>query len=217
MWPGTDSICCVSGQHHFLQQCRLPHILTVLKSFLLSCWVTEGHRKATQLVYCPSCPAQETHLHLFRGSASDQLVGQRFSPQAAKHDLIDERCKVIPACVQYQPLWLLQVLTDHTDEVWHVAFSHNGTMLASASKDAVAIIYQVQRLEQRVSKQWVLTGHTGSIGYLAWSPDDSMLATCGNDMVLRLWSSSTGECLQEMSHHSKEVSSVAWLPDSELL
>lgn len=110
---------------------------------------------------------------------------------------------------------IVQVLTDHTDEVWHVAFSHNGTMLASASKDMTAIIYHVQRQEQRIVKQWVLTGHTGSIGYLGWSPDDTMLATCGNDMILRLWSSSTGECLQEMSHHSKEVSSVAWLPDSE--
>lgn len=108
-----------------------------------------------------------------------------------------------------------QVLTDHSDEVWHVAFSHDGTMLASASKDMTAVIYKVQRQEQRIAKHLVLTGHTGSIGYLGWSPDDTMLATCGNDMILRLWNSSTGECLQEMSHHSKEVSSVAWLPDSE--
>lgn len=107
------------------------------------------------------------------------------------------------------------MLTDHTDEVWHVAFSHDGTMLASASKDHTAIIYQVQQ-QQHVVKQFTLTGHSASIAYLAWSPDDTMLATCGSDNVLRVWSSSTGECLQQMSHHSKEVSSVAWLPDSEL-
>ena len=103
------------------------------------------------------------------------------------------------------------------DEVWHVAFSHNGTMMASASKDHTAIIYQVQPGQQRVIKQFTLEGHSASIAYLAWSPDDTMLATCGNDNVLRVWSSSSGECIQEMSHHSKEVSSVAWLPDSKSL
>lgn len=114
------------------------------------------------------------------------------------------------------PDWFaLQVLTDHTDEVWHVAFSHDGTMLASASKDKTAIIWQVQRQEQTLAKKFTLSGHSESIAYLAWSPDDTMLATCGNDNVLRVWNTHSGQCLKEMTHHSKEVSSVAWLPDSE--
>ena len=82
-----------------------------------------------------------------------------------------------------------QVLTDHTDEVWHVAFSHDGAMMASASKDHTAIIYSVQ--QQHVVKRFKLVGHSASIAYLAWSPDDTMLATCGNDNVLRVWSSKT--------------------------
>ncbi|KAL3133283.1 hypothetical protein ABBQ38_007163 [Trebouxia sp. C0009 RCD-2024] len=115
------------------------------------------------------------------------------------------------------PSVVYQVLTEHTDEVWHVAFSHDGTMLASASKDKTAIIWQVQRHEQRLVKKVTLSGHSDPIAYLAWSPDDSMLATCGNDNSLRVWSSSTGDCVKEMTHHSKEVSSVAWLPDSKRL
>ena len=90
-------------------------------------------------------------------------------------------------------------------------------MLASASKDKTAIIWQVQRHEQRLGKKFTLSGHSDPIAYLAWSPDDTMLATCGNDNVLRVWSSTTGECVKEMTHHSKEVSSVAWLPDSKTL
>ena len=60
-----------------------------------------------------------------------------------------------------------------------------------------------------------LQGHTDAIATLAWSPDDSMLATCGQDRILRLWSSEDGRCIQELSHHTQQVSAVAWLPDSE--
>eukprot|EP00891_Asterochloris_glomerata_P001993 jgi/Astpho2/1993/Aster-00501 len=102
-----------------------------------------------------------------------------------------------------------QVLQDHTDEVWHIAFSHGGTMLASASRDNSAIIYSIDSLRRH--------GHTDAIATLAWSPDDSMLATCGQDRILRLWSSEDGRCIQELSHHTQQVSAVAWLPDSRRL
>ena len=42
-----------------------------------------------------------------------------------------------------------------------------------------------------------------------------MLASCGQDRILRLWSSEDGRCIQELSHHTQQVSAVAWLPDSE--
>lgn len=37
------------------------------------------------------------------------------------------------------------MLLDHTDEVWHLQFSHDGTMLASCGKDQTAILWEVQR------------------------------------------------------------------------
>ena len=44
------------------------------------------------------------------------------------------------------------MLQDHTDEVWHIAFSHGGTMLASASRDNSAIIYSIDPLRRHVSR-----------------------------------------------------------------
>ena len=53
----------------------------------------------------------------------------------------------------------MQILMDHTDEVWFVAFSHSGTMLASASKDKTAILWDVRPGQRRVTKRCVLVGH----------------------------------------------------------
>lgn len=36
-----------------------------------------------------------------------------------------------------------QILEEHTDEVWHLQFSHDGGWLASASKDGTARIWRV--------------------------------------------------------------------------
>lgn len=39
---------------------------------------------------------------------------------------------------------LMQILTDHKDEVWFVQFSNNGEYMASSSKDCSAMIWKVR-------------------------------------------------------------------------
>lgn len=41
-------------------------------------------------------------------------------------------------------LWIRQVLTDHSDEVWGVACSPDGKRVASVSEDASVVVYSVQ-------------------------------------------------------------------------
>lgn len=40
------------------------------------------------------------------------------------------------------------ILDGHTDEVWNIEWSHDGTYLASASKDKSVIIWRVVRTDK---------------------------------------------------------------------
>ena len=76
----------------------------------------------------------------------------------------------------------LQLLKGHTDEVWHVQFSHLGDRLASASKDKTAIIWVVSASGE-AKMQHVLKGHPDHVTHLTWSKDDSKMLTCSSVSV----------------------------------
>ena len=48
---------------------------------------------------------------------------------------------VVCPCRADFPCESVHVLSDHSEEVWFVKFSHNGSMLASGSKDGLIIIW----------------------------------------------------------------------------
>lgn len=75
-------------------------------------------------------------------------------------------------------------LSQHADEVWYCEFSHDGTKLATASRDHCVIIYDTSTF----SVLHKLREHEEGVAHASWSPDDTKLITCSQDRGARVWS-----------------------------
>ena len=100
-----------------------------------------------------------------------------------------------------------------------LAFSPDGTLLASAGTDKKVRVWQAAT----GASVRTLTGHTGRVWAVAFSPDGAMLASAGSDDSVRLWQVMTGETVRTLTGHNNRhfldasVCGLAFSPDGTLL
>jgi WD40 repeat protein len=101
----------------------------------------------------------------------------------------------------------------HEGIVPGVAFSADGTRLATASTDATAKIWDVKTGEL----VFTLSGHTSAVVDIAYSPDGRKIATGSGDASAKIWDATTGRELFTLTGHSAELRPVAFSPDGKFL
>ncbi|GAA5894761.1 hypothetical protein JCM6882_006674 [Rhodosporidiobolus microsporus] len=109
------------------------------------------------------------------------------------------------------PDYATHVLQEHTDEVWRLAWSHDGEWLATAGKDKTVILWRVR---DGFRRERVFREHVEAVSCLAWSPDDSILLTAA-ETIIKMWNTETGTCIATLARHEYPIGAVAWLPDGQ--
>ena len=99
---------------------------------------------------------------------------------------------------------LLHTLTGHTGEVKCACFDPSSAIVATASTDSSAKLWDVQRGEELRA----LTGHSAEIVSLQFNSVGDQIITGSHDYTARVWDVATGQCVQTLSGHGGEITST---------
>ena len=87
------------------------------------------------------------------------------------------------------------IMDAHTDRITSVAFSSDGSILASCGYDQVIHLWSVHTGDLKDT----LAGHRQKVHDLAFSPSGNTLVSASGDGTIRLWDVNTGKTVKTIA------------------
>jgi WD40 repeat protein len=107
---------------------------------------------------------------------------------------------------------LKQTIRSHTNSVFSVCYSPDGTKLITTGRDAHFKVWDVMNSYQLLHN---IPAHLYSINHITFSPDATLLATCSMDKSIKLWDATTFKLIKVIDKarhagHATSVNKLLW-------